>query len=330
MKMSCVKKIIAASLAAVISAGLGGCSPKEELVNSAYLTPAQAAPYVESLGNYKGVEVDLTTGDALTMLKNAMSSVKYVKVVDRQVKLGDTVNIEYVGRYEATGEEFAGGSASNVDLTIGSGAFVPGFEEGLIGANALDGTYVHLTFPEDYHSAALAGQKVVFSVFVNYIKEYPAEDVAAAENSVAVAIVAEKAYAETVFRDELPNAFIDAKVNLLIDEVKATANSMGMELELYLNTYYQMSVEDLKADALSYATQNAKMELMYLAIAHKEGISLSDEEYEVELYRMAEEYGYKDNIPGFVEKYGGEDDIRNSILLMKVSDYIASVTVIVK
>ncbi len=325
------KRIIALGLAAVTALSLSACSKgEEELPNSEFLTPAEAAKYVVELGDYSSMEVDLTTPEALQMLSGATSSLKPNKVTNRPVKKGDTVNIDYMGKFESTGEKFSGGTATGAKLTIGSGQFIDGFEDGLIGALPLDGLDLHLTFPEDYHSKEMAGKKVVFSVFVNYIEEYSAEDLENAERSVGVAILIDNVLAATKFKDTLPNAFIDAKVKLLISEIDETAKSMNMTTEAYLSTYYKTTVDEMKQQAVEYATEEAKAEIMYLAIAHKQGIALTEEEYEAETKRLAEEYGFKDDVAGFVKKYGGEADIRNSILLMQVSDYLSKNVVIKK
>ncbi len=323
------KRFIAAAMAVLTAVTVVGCKSKVELPNKEFLTPAEASLFVTKLGTYSGIEVDLTTQENAQAYQAALSACTPQKVTDRPVKNGDVVNIEYVGRYKDTGKKFEGGSASGAKLAIGSGQFIPGFEEGLIGVSPLEGVDLELTFPVDYHNPDFAGVEVVFSVFVNYIEAYSEEDIEAAQRSVAVAYVVNKALAETEFVETLPNAFVDAKVNLLVKEIEVYAESLKMSLEDYLAAYYQMTVEQMKAQALEYATSEAKTELMYLAIAHKEGITLSDEEYNTEVARLAAERKYTD-IKKFEEDFGGVDDVRNAILLMKISDHIGSLNTIKK
>lgn len=308
-----------------------GCKDKGEEkqpASSVYLTPEEASKYVVTLGNYSGIEVDLSKAENAQMYQSALNACTPLQIKDRAVAEGDTINLNYTGKFESTGEAFEGGSATGAWLTIGSGKFIPGFEEGLIGAKPNEAIDLYLTFPKDYGNEKLAGAKVIFSVLINYIKEYSAEDIKSAKESVVIGSVMNLALEGTTFTEELPNAFIDSKVNLLVSEIEATAATVSMSTEEYLSSYFQMTVDQMKAQALEYATSEAKTEIMFLAIAHKEGISLSEEEYTAEIARLAAEYNYKDDVAGFVEAYGGEEDVRNAVLLMKISEHIGTLNTI--
>lgn len=126
------------------------------------------------LAEYKGVKVNMppvlvTDAEVDSKVQQALSQNPTETEVDRAAKEGDVVNIDYSGKLD--GVEFAGGTAQGQDLTLGSGQFIDGFEDGLIGAKKGDKKELNLTFPEDYQSADLAGKAVVFDVTVNAVKE---------------------------------------------------------------------------------------------------------------------------------------------------------------
>ena len=135
-----------------------------------------------TLGEYKGLQVTVTepaVDDAT--LETELESVYFANVTaenggitDRAVAEGDTINLDYEGKKD--GVAFSGGTAAGASLTIGSGQFIAGFEEGLVGVKPGETVDLDLTFPEEYHSADLAGQAVVFTVTVNYIQPTEMED----------------------------------------------------------------------------------------------------------------------------------------------------------
>lgn len=125
------------------------------------------------LAEYKGVKVDIpvpqvTDEEVDARVNQALAANPKETVVNRAAEMGDIVNIDYVGTQD--GVEFAGGKAEGTDLTLGSGQFIDGFEDGLVGARAGDKKELNLTFPEDYKEKSLAGQNVVFKVTVNEVK----------------------------------------------------------------------------------------------------------------------------------------------------------------
>ena len=151
----------------------GGAAAASQSENSA-LDTADLSKLV-TLGQYKNLELSVnsakvTQEDIDAQIENALSSeAEQVEVTNRAVKEGDIVNIDYEGKKD--GVAFDGGTAQGYDLTIGSGTFIDGFEDGLIGAKIGDTLDLNLTFPENYGAAELAGQDVVFTVKVNSIKE---------------------------------------------------------------------------------------------------------------------------------------------------------------
>ena len=137
-------------------------SCKEE--NFVYYDYADLDDYI-SISQYKGVEFPKSSAEIINKIQEKYHSKWYT--ISRQVKKGDTANIDYVGKKD--GVAFDGGTANGYNLVIGSGQFIDGFEDGLIGVAIGSTVDLNLTFPEDYKNAELAGQKVVFTVKVNYI-----------------------------------------------------------------------------------------------------------------------------------------------------------------
>ncbi|MBO4458767.1 MAG: trigger factor [Butyrivibrio sp.] len=134
-----------------------------------------------TVGEYKGITVEaelheVTDEDVENYLKNMIEqSPARVEITDRAVQNGDIVNIDYEGKFADSGEKFEGGTAQGADLEIGSGMFIPGFEDGLVGVKTGETKDLDLTFPEEYQATDLAGKKVVFSVKVNKIYEKSTE-----------------------------------------------------------------------------------------------------------------------------------------------------------
>ncbi|MDY6333477.1 MAG: trigger factor [Lachnospiraceae bacterium] len=168
------KRFAALLLAAAAVVSLAGCGQTKSL---AYLKNIKASDYVELSDDYSHVTVEVPAETEVTdeMVENTInyklsSSAAYQEVTDHDtVKKGDTVNIDYTGTKD--GKEFSGGSAKDYDLTIGSGSFIDGFEDGLIGHKKGENVTLNLTFPKDYSNTDLAGQDVVFKVTINKIEK---------------------------------------------------------------------------------------------------------------------------------------------------------------
>ena len=171
-----VRLTLCCAAAVMLAAGCGKKSDTAETTTAAETTEAEITDKgeVTKLGQYKGIEVtkeDTTVTDA--ELDQRIASIlqanpEITEITDRPAQEGDTVNIDYVGMKD--GVAFDGGTAEGYDLELGSGAFIDGFEDGLIGANVGEERSLNLTFPEDYGNADLAGQAVVFYVTVNKIE----------------------------------------------------------------------------------------------------------------------------------------------------------------
>lgn len=322
-----LRKLIAITLCALICLSLVGCN------SSTNLTPSQAAKYVVTLGKYSGLTVDLTTKENAASLKESLksSSQSTTKITDRAVAKGDIVNIDYEGVRVDTGVVFKGGTATGYDLEIGSGSFIAGFEDGLVGKKPGETVKLNLKFPTDYSSnKALAGKDVIFTVTINHIVGYSAEDIERCQKSVAASVLLQDVLKATTFTTKMPSAKINQLSSQLINDVKSGAAMAGMDLATYLKQYYSMTEDDLKNEALDYATTSVKQEIILLAIANDANITLSDDEYNTRVAEEAKKYGYEGRIDEFVEAYGGKDDVRNTIFLTKITDHVLSLSEIKK
>lgn len=272
------------------------------------------------LGEYKGIEVDkidYTVSDEdvdndikATQMKNA----RLITVDDRAVKTGDITVIDFEGSVD--GVPFDGGKGEDYDLEIGSGTFIPGFEEQLVGAKTGDLVDVNVTFPEEYHAENLAGKDALFKVTVKEIKERElpelnddfADEVSefstmdefradirkkleeAAQNKAQVET--ENAVVEKVIENaefDIPEAMIEANVDNLMNDFAQRLTYQGLNLETYLK-YTGMSAEAMRENFKPEAVKKISGSLVLTAIKNAEGIETGEEELELHLVDMAKKY----------------------------------------
>ena len=289
------------------------------------LSNFNAVDYV-TLGEYEGVDVDvvleeITEEKISEYVENIKSSnPPMVDITDRPVQNGDTANIDYEGKYADTKEAFDGGTAQGYDLVIGSGSFIAGFEDGLVGAEVGQTLELNLKFPDDYHSADLAGKDVIFTVTVNSIKA-PADDVtdewAAGLGYEGVSSLEElNAYAEKMLKESAQQTFDQSVESAVIQKVTDNSSFADMPEELvnwymkqqyemigYTATMYsyyygqQLSVSDIISvymqnegfvgTAEDYlkdiSTDMTNQYVMFKAIADEQGIVVSDEDVDTYL-----------------------------------------------
>lgn len=309
-----------------------------------------------TLGQYKGLtlyEVDssVIAQEMLDMLAEYAELV----AVDRPAAEGDTVNINYVGKKD--GVAFEGGtddSEAGFDLELGSDSFIDGFEDGLIGAVAGEVRDLNLTFPENYHSADLAGQAVVFTVTVNKVQEKVTPELTdefARENlefdTVAEYITAlynvrnEEAFysqiVETLMAtstvENYPASMVEEEKQSLIDYYISYAELysayFGMDTETTLAYMFGFeSMEVLENYAEEYAYDVIKNLLVLSEVAVQENLTISDEEYQRRAWIYALSYGYED-VASFEADYGAET-IFDAVTTDYIIDYIISQSNIVK
>ena len=340
-----MRKRIALLLAALMAAGvLGGCGEQTDV-----LKDMKVEKYV-TLGEYKGIPVELEAvavdedEEAEFMKELYMSSVtaQLGGIMDREVILGDTVNIDYSGKKD--GVAFDGGTASGALLEIGSGRFIEGFEEGLIGALPGETRDLELTFPEYYDNQELAGQDVVFTVTVNFIlpTEYSDEVVKAlgVEDIATVADMqqfvheymlanAQAAYDNTlesgvlngfmnncVF-EEIPENILEKYRSNVQASLESESAAYGLDPDTYCSYFYGMDSETFLTN---YAQEAAKQSLAFQAVANAENLNVTDEE----LQEMLEEYS---SLGGYesVEDFLGEldrEEYREYFMFERVLDFL--------
>lgn len=272
------------------------------------------------LGKYKGVKVEKADTEVTDeevdkeIDKERESNARNIDVTDRAVKDGDIVTLDFEGFVDGTA--FEGGKGENYPLTIGSGTFIPGFEEQLVGAEIGKETEVNVTFPEDYQAEDLKGKAAVFKCTVKEIKEkeLPAlDDEFASEVSEfetlaeykadirgrleerkakAAREAKEAAVIEEIIKDsdmEIPEAMIETQQRQMIDEFAQRIQMQGLTLEQYFQftgASYDQMIEQVKPQA----EKRIQSRLVLEAVAAAEKIEATEEDYEEELKSMAEAY----------------------------------------
>ena len=285
------------------------------------------------LGKYKGLKLDLTAPevteeDILAELKREQEKNATMKdVEDRPVKEGDTVTLDYAGSID--GVPFEGGTAEAQELTIGSGHFIPGFEDQMIGMEIGEERDLHVTFPEEYGAKELAGKEAVFHVKVHAIseKELPelndefASEVSEFETLEAYkedirtkiqerkekAFVQEKENAalEAAVKNaemEIPQAMIDSQAEDMVNEFGERLQMQGMRLEQYLQ-FTGMSMSQIVDQYKDQAKKRIEGRLVLEAIVEAEKIEINDEDREKGYQELAERYGMEaDKVKDFFDE----------------------------
>ena len=296
-----------------------------------------------TLGQYKGLEapkaeVKVAAADVNQRLKEMAERNSRLVSVERKVKKGDVANIDYEGF--DNGKPFDGGKGEGFDLEIGSGSFVPGFEDQIVGMSAGEEKDIDITFPEDYHKD-LAGKAVVFHVKVNAVKvkEIPAIDdefakdvsefdtLADLKKDLKAKMTADRQQAvDRAFEDDLmgkvadgitcdvPDAMVEEQARRFVENLKLQIQQQGIPYDQYLKLT-NMTEADLVGQAQEPALRQVKLELAMAAIAKAENVEVSEEEIEGEYGKMAEQYGMKAED---LKKYITPDSIREQLTNQKV------------
>ena len=273
------------------------------------------------LGEYKGLEVDKVSTRVTQkevdakIQEEAEKNAREVVVTDRPVADGDEVILDFEGFVD--GEAFEGGKGENYPLTIGSGSFIPGFEEQLVGAEAEKEVEVKVTFPEDYHAEELKGKEAVFKCTVHAIraKELPEVDDEFASD------VSEKAETLDAYRAEvkaqikerkenegkakkedqaveqavanaeidLPEPMVDLQAKQMADDFARRIMQQGLSVEQYFQ-FTGLSEEKMMEELKPQAEKRIRTRLVLEAIVAAENIEVSDERLDEELAKMAESY----------------------------------------
>ena len=299
-------------------------------------------PEVE-LGEYKGIEVEKETvkvlqADVKAELNRMAQRNARTETVERKAKKNDTVDIDFEGFVD--GVPFEGGKAEHHELTLGSGAFIPGFEDQLIGCKAGDEKDVVVTFPEEYHAKELAGKEATFKCKVHKVEEtiLPeiddefAKDVSDTcetlddlKKEITERLKAERqeaadnAFEEKVLdavidgmKADIPAAMIDSQVDTIVQDFGYRLQMQGMGLEQYLKmTGTEMGA--FRAMFQSQAERQVKTRLALQKVVELEGITVSDKELEEEYAKMAEQYKMEvEKVKAIVSKEALEGDLKIS------------------
>lgn len=353
MKIQLNRKFMAALITLVAAGALMACG-SADTSQMKYLSDFKAKDFVK-LGDYKGIEVQVEepeiTDDYLDgyidylLMNNPVST----PVTDRSVEMGDTANIDYEGKLD--GVAFAGGTAQGYDLTIGSGRFIEGFEDGVVGMEIGETKDINLTFPDPYDpNPDLSGKGVVFTVTVNsislqeapelsdeYVESLGIEDCSTVEDyrnytydklmeqaketfegdkKDAVLAAVEK---NTVF-DDMPEGMVDRLKDMLTSSMEGYAGLYGMDVGEYAANVYGCRPEEYEDVILEQAQQSARIYVMMSAIADKEKITVTDKEMEETLTEEARQYGA--SLEEFTEGLDKEG-YREYLLFEKVTDFLA-------
>ncbi|MET1032611.1 trigger factor [Domibacillus tundrae] len=275
-----------------------------------------------TLGDYKGLEVeqdntDVTDEDVENELKDLQKRhAELVVKEDGAVENEDSVVIDFEGFVD--GEVFEGGQAENYSIVIGSGTFIPGFEEQLIGMKTGEEKDVEVTFPEEYHAEELAGKPATFKVKLHEVKaqELPelndefaqetdeeVETLDALKAKLQERLVEQKKSAsEQKLRDDLvekavanaetdvPDAMIDSEIDRMLQEFTQNLSMQGMNLDLYYQ-FSGQSEADLRAQMKENAETRVRTSLTLEAIAEAENLEPTDEDVDAEVSKMSEQFG---------------------------------------
>ena len=265
------------------------------------------------LGIEKKVE-EVTDDDVTADIERARDrAARYVEVIDRPAKLDDQANIDYQGLLDGT--PFEGGTAQGHELVLGSGSFIPGFEEQVVGMSVGEEKDLDLTFPENYHSQELAGKPVVFKVKLNSLREkdMPAlddefvKDVSETANTVEeykkeireklekqaeerADAAFESEIIETVSDNakiDIPNAMIEEQIDSMLRDMELRIMYQGLRMQDFLK-YSGQTMEQMRQTYRQQAEDRVKTQLTLEAITKAEGIEPTEEEIDLSLIHISE------------------------------------------
>ncbi|NHA42811.1 trigger factor [Staphylococcus schleiferi] len=303
------------------------------------------------LGDYKGLEItkqetELTDEELEQTIEQRLEAMADMVIKeDGQVEEGDTVNLDFDGYVD--GEQFEGGQADGYDLEIGSGMFIPGFEEQLVGLKVGEEKEVEVTFPEEYHAEELAGKPATFKTKINEIKtkEVPelddelaneldseADNVEQYKENLRKQLTEQKETdAENLQKEEaitiatdnatvdIPEAMIKTEEDRMVQEFAQRLQQQGLNLETYFQISGQ-SEEDLRGQMKDDAEQRAKTNLTLAAIAEAENIEVSEEDVDKELQTMSEQFNI--SVEDIKNTLGNTDIVKNDVRVKKVIDLL--------
>ena len=304
------------------------------------------------LGDYKGMSVskqdtEVSDADVDAELENKrQQQAELVLKEDEPAAKGDTVVIDYVGTVD--GEKFDGGSADNYSLELGSGSFIPGFEDQLIGHKADEDVDVKVTFPEDYHAKNLAGKEAVFNVKIHEVKEKQLPDLdnefakdvdedvdtldelkektkkqlQEQKEDAAKSAIEDEAIEAAVNNAEIadiPQAMLDQDTDRQVHQYLAGMQQQGINPQMYFQITGS-SEDDLKKQFASDADKRVKTNLVLEAIVKDADLTASDDDIKKEISDLAKQFGMEEDA---VEKSLTKDMLAHDIEIKKAVDLVA-------
>ena len=341
-----MKKRLAVILAGTLmfSMLLSGCSSNEASNDNVTVT------------GYKGIEVakgddvkEITDKDVESYINSILEqNATEEQITDRPVEAGDTATINYVGKVD--GEEFEGGSSENYPLVIGSGSFIEGFEDSVIGHNIGETYDWNGKFPDTYtNNPDLAGKDVVFTITVNSISKSTAPELtddfvkSVSEDSKTVdeykkevkktlednakdnnkSELADKVWTAVMDKAEVkkyPKSDLKDISDQLIQQYKDAAEYYGMDYEEFIQGQTGASVDDFEKQVEEAAKSSVKQKLVSEVIAEKEKLTPTDKEFETEFKKLAKQYGYED--VDALKEAADEDTLKQIVIQDIVKDWL--------
>lgn len=309
------------------------------------------------LGEYKGVQVEKAPVEVLDeeieaeITKEREANARTITVDDRAVAQGDMVSLDFEGFVD--GVAFEGGKGENYDLTIGSGAFIPGFEDQLVGAEIGKELEVNVTFPEEYGAKELAGKAAVFKCTVNGIKvkELPEvddefaqevsefdtldaykEDIKARllkDKEEEAKRVKEDAVIEKIIEGaqmDIPDAMVEYQTEQMLDDFAQRLQAQGLSAQQYFQ-FTGMTQEQYMEQMRPRALKNIQSRLVLEAVAAAENIEVSEEDLDAEFARMAEQYKMEvDKVKELIGDYQ-KDEIKKDLAIQKAVTLVTDAAV---
>ena len=332
-------------------------SPKIEVVQleagKPFIFTAEVALKPEvTLGKYKGVKVDkidVTVTDEeveAEISKERENSARTITVEDRAVMDGDMTVIDFEGFVD--GVAFEGGKGTDYPLTIGSGAFIPDFEEQLVGAEIGKEVEVNVSFPAEYHAEELAGKPAVFKCTVKEIKvkELPElDDEFASEVSEYDTLAEykegvkkglaekkendaknakEEAVIDAIIADakmELPEAMVDTQQRQMVEEFAQRIQAQGLSMEQYMQ-FTGLTVDAMIAQVKPQAVKRIQSRLVLEAVVAAEGITATEEDFEAEVTKMAEAYKMENDKVKELLGENGKKQVMDDLAIAKAVELV--------
>lgn len=312
----------------------------------------QSLPDVK-LGQYKGIEVEgskveVSEDQVEAEINQQREKLARFNVSEKKAENGDFVTIDFVGSID--GVEFEGGTAEDYRLELGSGAFIPGFEEQIVGMNIGEKKVINVKFPEDYHADNLKGKDSQFAVTLNKVevKELPALDDEFASNISKFETLAE--YREDVRKHllesaerraehenqvkildkivegtevNIPDAMVNTQLEVTIQNLRTNLSYQGLSLEDYF-AYTNTTMDDLRNERFEQAKDEVKTFMVFDEIVKREKIEVTDEEFDNQLTEIAKKY--KKSLEDYKKSVGekGLNRLKDDILKKKFIDFIVS------